>query len=413
MPIDPNTPGANPPDPRPASIRVKEAAERGLSHPGLPPSKPLQIFLLAALVISGAAYVVDEWMQLTTGDTLSKRPTKLRRLVADQSQFLTNTDLGRQAEAKKRYDEAILHYRRALLGQDNAEGRLNLGNVLLKQGNPDMAFSQFKEAIRLSPGLEAVYVAWGQALKLQGKMDEAVQLYQDALRHNPNFAQVHYNLAMVLEQQQQTARAAQHAAELAGQPQAAAKAAAEAQLLGSDAAKHYAAAERLGLNTPDFWCSYGTLLNKQGKLPQAEACLNTAVAQQPDLGAAQFQLAVAQDRQGKYADAIGHYEATLASIPDDVATLNNLALLYATATNREVRSSKMAVLLATRACDATTSQNARYMDTLARAYAADGDFIQAIAWEDKAVRRATQLADHDLLRELQPRFSLFVQHRAE
>ncbi len=394
-------------------MRVKEAAERGLSRPGLPPSKPLQIFLLAALVISGAAYVVDEWTDLTTEDTLSKRPTKLRRLVADQSQFLTNTDLGRQAEAKKRYGEAILHYRRALLGQDNAEGRLNLGNVLLKQGNPDMAFSQFKEAIRLSPGLEAVYIAWGQALKLQGKTDEAVQLYQDALRHNPNFAQVHYNLALVLEQQQQTAQAAQHAAELARQPQAAAKAAAGAQLFGSDAAKHYAAAERLGMNSPEFWCSYGTLLNRQGKLPQAEACLNTAVAQQPGLGAAQFQLAVAQDRQGKYADAIGHYEATLASIPDDVAALNNLALLYATATNQEARSSKMAVLLATRACDATTSQNARYMDTLARAYAADGDFSQAIAWEDKAVRRATQLADHDLLRELQPRFSLFVQHRTE
>jgi tetratricopeptide (TPR) repeat protein len=411
--MDPNTPGANPPDPRPASTRVKEAAERGLSHPGLPPSKPLQIFLLAALVVSGAAYVVDEWTELTTEDTLSKRPAKLRRLVADQSQFLTNTDLGRQAEAKKKYDEAILHYRRALLGQDNAEGRLNLGNVLLKQGNPDMAFSQFKEAIRLSPGLEAVYIAWGQALKLQGKTDEAVQLYQDALRHNSNFAQVHYNFAMVLEQQQQTAQAAQHAAELARQPQAAAKAAAEAQLFGSDAAKHYAAAERLGMNTPDFWCSYGTLLNKQGKLPQAEACLNTAVAQQPDLGAAQFQLAVAQDRQGKYADAIGHYEATLVSIPDDVATLNNLALLYATATNQEVRSSKMAVMLATRACDATTSQNARYMDTLARAYAADGDFIQARDWEDKAVRRATQLGDHDLLRELQPRFSRFVQHKME
>src|ERR1019366_2512777 len=171
---------------------------------------------------------------------------------------------------------------------------------------------------------------------------------------------------------------------------------AEAQALGSDAAEHYAAAERSGMNTPDFWCSYGTLLNKQGKFPQAATCLNTAVVQQPDQGAAQFQLALAQHRQGKYADAIGHYEATLVSIPDDAATLNNLALLYATATNQEARSSKMAVLLATRACDATTSQNARYMDTLARAYAADGDFFQAIAWEDKAVRRATQLADHEL-----------------
>jgi tetratricopeptide (TPR) repeat protein len=411
--MDPNTPGANPPDPLPASIRARVAAESDQPHPGLPPSKPLQIFLLVALVISGAAYVVNEWTEFTTEDTLAKRPSKLRRLVADQSQFLTNTDLGRQAEARKKYDEAILHYRQALLGRDNAEGHLNLGNVLLKQGNPDMAFSQFKEAIRMNPGLEAVYVAWGQALKLQGKTDEAVELYQDALRHNPNFAQVHYNFAMALEQQQQAAQAAQRAAELARQPQAAAKAAAEAQLFGSDAAKHYATAEQLGMNTPDFWCSYGTLLNKQGKLPQAEACLKTAVAQQPGLGAAQFQLAVAEDRQGKYADAIGHYEATLASIPDDVATLNNLALLYATATNQEVRSSKMAVMLATRACDATTSQNARYMDTLARAYAADGDFSQAIAWEDKAVRRATQLADHDLLRELQPRLSLFVQHKTE
>jgi hypothetical protein len=73
----------------------------------------------------------------------------------------------------------------------------------------------------------------------------------------------------------------------------------------------------------------------------------------------------------------------------------------------------MAVLLATRACDATTSQNARYMDTLARAHAADGDFFQAITWEDKAVKRAAQLGDHDLLRELQPHFNLFVQHKTE
>ena len=167
------------------------------------------------------------------------------------------------------------------------------------------------------------------------------------------------------------------------------------------------------MNTPDFWCSYGTLLNKLDKLPQAEARLSKAVALQPGLGVAQFQLALAQERQGNYAEAIGHYEATLAAIPDDPATLNSLALLYATATNQEVRSSKMAVMLATRACDATNNQNARYLDTLARAYAADNDFFQAIAWEDKAVRRATQLADHELQRELQPRFSKFVQHKAE
>jgi tetratricopeptide (TPR) repeat protein len=413
MPGDSDSLGANLPDPQPLMSKAQEAAEKGLRQPSLPPSKPLQIFLLAALVISGAAYVVDQYTQFTTEDTQTKGPSRLRRQVANQSQFLTNTGLGRLAEAKKRYDEAVLDYRRALLGQDNAEGRLNLGNALFRQGNPDMAFSQYQEALRLSPGFEAAYVAWGQALKLQGKLDEAVQLYQDALRHDSNFAQVHYNLGLVLEQQQQAAQAAQHAAESANQPTAAAKAAAEAQLFGSDAARQYATAERLGLNTAEFWRSYGTLLNKQGKYGEAATCLNTAVAQEPGLGAAQFQLAVALDRQGKYADAIAHYEATLTAIPDDVATLNNLALLYATATNKEARSSKMAVALASRACEATTSQNARYMDTLARAYAADGDFVHAREWEDKAVHRATQLGDHELLRELQPRFALILRHQTE
>ena len=71
----------------------------------------------------------------------------------------------------------------------------------------------------------------------------------------------------------------------------------------------------------------------------------------------------------------------------------------------------MAVQLAARANDATTSQNARYMDTLAHSYAADGDFFQAITWEDKAIRRATQLGDQDLARELQEREELFMDHK--
>lgn len=413
MATEPNTPGGNPSDPRPAPNRAKNATEPTKPPAAPPPSKPLQIFLLVALLITGGAYVVNEWTELTTEEVLAPHPNKLRRLVKAQGQFLAETDLARQAEATKKYSDAIIHYRRALQGQDNAEGHLNLGNALLKQGNPEMAVSQFKEAIRLDPGMAAVYIAWGEALLHQGKREEAVQVYQDALQYNPKFAEVHYHLALALQQQEQTLQAASRAAEKANQTQPAAKDAEAALLYASDAAKHYATAEKLGLNIPEFWSSYGALLNAQGKFSEAEACLEKAVAQQARLGEAQFQLALAQDRQGKYADAIAHYEATLTIIPDDPATLNNLALLYAIATNKEVRSSKMAILLATRACDATNNENARYMDTLARAYATDGDFFQAINWEEKAVHRAALSVDHDLLRELQPHLTLFGQHRSE
>lgn len=413
MAANPNSPDANAPDSRMTAFRAREASFKDQPAPIPPSSKPLQIFLLVALVITGAAYVVDQWTAMSTEEAMAKHSSKLKRVFMAQEKYLAETDLGHQAEAQNKLTDAVLHFRRALLAQDNADGHLMLGNVLLKEGNPDMAFSQYKDALHLNPELVDVYLAWGQALTVQGKLDDAVQLYQDALRHNPKWAAVHYNFAKALEQKAQAELASQRAAEAVNAAPAATQSSGKAQLYGSDAVKHYDEAEKLGMNTPEFWCSYGTLLNKQDKFAQAEDHLIRAVVQQPGLGAAQFQLALAQDHQGKYADAIGHYEATLAVMPDDATTLNNLAVIYATATNDEVRSSKMAVLLATRACDATSNQNARYLDTLARAYAADGDFFQAIAWEDKAVRRATQLGDHELLRQLQPRFNLFVQHKKE
>lgn len=413
MPDNPEPPQSTPPSPRGSDTpQAKDGAKStGPAQP--PPSKPLQVFLLIALLVTGAAYVVDQFTSITTEEARAPRPSKLRRLVANQIAYFNETALGRQAETNNHYQDAILHFRRAIMSQDNAEGRLNLGDALLKAGNPDMAFSQFKEALRMDPGKEQIYLDWGRALSVQGKLDDAVQIYQDALRRNSNFARVHYNFARVLEQQQQMALVAQKTAEIAGEQQTATRSGAEAQLFETDAVKHYAAAERAGLATPDFWCSYGTLLNKEGKYAEAETRLSKAVEKQPSLGPAQFQLALAQDRQGKYADAVTHYEATLVDLPDDAQTLNNLALLYATATNNEARSAKMAILLATRACDSTSNQNPLFMDTLARAYAADGDFFQAISWEDKAVRRATQLADHDLVRQFQPRFNLYLQHKAE
>jgi hypothetical protein len=53
------------------------------------------------------------------------------------------------------------------------------------------------------------------------------------------------------------------------------------------------------------------------------------------------------------------------------------------------------------------------MDTLARCYASDGNFLEALNWEDRAIKRAEQIRDKSLVRELQPRHDLFVQHKTE
>jgi tetratricopeptide (TPR) repeat protein len=381
--------------------------------PDVPPNKALQWFLLVALVITGSAYVVNEWVELTTSPTQVRGETKLQRLVRGQSEYLSHSQAGAEAFAKQHYDLAVSEYRLALQGQNNAAGHESLGRALLKQGNPEAAFAQFREALALDPALVSVASAWGLALAEVGKPEEAARIFQDALQRNPDSGLLHYNLATTLLQMRTDAEGRRRMAAAAGHSPEAAAAETEANGLAEEALRHFTKASRNKVDSPAFWCGYGQLLNQLGQHAEAEACLVRAVSEDAGLATAHFQLAMAEDQLGKYAEAIEHYRQVLTLTPDDPATLNNLALLYATATNAEVRSPKMAVQLATRACDATTSQNARYMDTLARSYAADGDFFQAITWEEKALHRARQLNDEDLARELQARDTLFVDHKMQ
>ena len=381
--------------------------------PDVPPSKTLQWFLLGALVITGAAYVVGEWTELRSSAKQAHHETKLQRQVRGQSEYLTHIKMGDEAFARKSYNVAVAEYRLALQGQTNAAGYLSLGRALLKDGDPDEAFAQFRTALALDPGLESVSSEWGMALADEGKLDEAARILQEALKRNPDSGLLHYNLATTLVLQRTDAEGRRQMAAAAGQTDQAASATAEAKGLADEALDHFTKASRNKIDCPAFWCSYGQLLNQQGQYAEAETCLQRSVSEDTNMATAHFQLAWAEDQLGKYAGAIDQYRLVLTLRPDDPATLNNLALLYATATNAEVRTPKMAVELASRACDATTDQNARYMDTLARSYAADGDFFQAITWEEKALHRARQLSDGELAKELEVRDALFVDHKIQ
>ncbi len=379
----------------------------------MPSSKPLQIFLLIALIVTGAAYVTNQWIEMTTESSHTKLPNRLREMVQSQSIYLEHSAAGKKALERKHPDQAISEFRQALQAQQSAEGHDNLGTALLQMGNSDAAFAQFREAARVDPKFAPAYVSWGHALISQGKPEEAVNIYQTALEHDPDSGVIHYKLAVTLQELERNAAAARHAAQSAGNADEAAADSQQAKSFETNALQHYTRASRLGINTADFWASYGEMLNAEGRFSDAASSLNRAVAADSNLAKAHFQLALAQAQLGDYSDAIAHYEKVLSLTPDNPEVLNNLALMYATATNAEVRSPKMAVLLATRACDATTSQNARFMDTLARAYAAEKEFFQAITWEDKALKRAAQLHDEDLTAELRPRYDRYLDHKAE
>ncbi|HWD19594.1 MAG TPA: tetratricopeptide repeat protein [Verrucomicrobiae bacterium] len=377
----------------------------------IPPSKPLQIFLLVALLVSGAAYVADEWTQLYAPH--HERPDRLHRLVESRSEYPSHMEAGITALRNKQYDKAAEDFRLALQAQNSGEAHYNLAIAMLKLSRPEEAAAQFREAIKLNPHYTDVYLTWGQALLDEGKPDEAAHAFHEALRISPNSGAAHFDLALATLEEEKAAAAEQRSAETDGRSADAATAGAKVERWQTDALQQFAQAQRCGFDRSDFWLSYGRLLAALRKDAEAESYLRKATLDKPELAEAHFALAGVERQLGKEADAIAQYQATLALRADDPAALEGLGLLYATATNADLRSPKMAVQLATRANDATTAQNPRFLDTLARCYAADGDFLQAQNWEQQAIHRAEQIRDVPLLRELRPRATLFNQHKTE
>lgn len=145
------------------------------------------------------------------------------------------------------------------------------------------------------------------------------------------------------------------------------------------------------------------------KFDEAIADLTKLVNEGPNRTSALLTRGLMYSRAGKPEKAIEDYEEILKADPDYAVAVNNKAWALCTTANEKVRNPKLAVELATKACDLTQWQNAGYIDTLAAAYADAGDF-------EKAVKYQTQvLEDEALVRregaEIKERLELYKQKK--
>lgn len=110
---------------------------------------------------------------------------------------------------------------------------------------------------------------------------------------------------------------------------------------------------------------------------------------------------------GQTRRAVDYYKDVLEEKPNDLQALNNLAWVESASSIQHVRHPEQGLKHAQKLCELTAYRSAGCLDTLAAAYAANGDFEKAAITAEKAATIATQDGNVAMARSIQARLELY------
>lgn len=182
--------------------------------------------------------------------------------------------IGAVLARKGKQEEAMAWFQRALeLQPTHADAAFNLGNAMAKKGNHEEAVRYFRSALKIRPDNFEAHNNLGNALIKLGQLDAAIQSYQTALEYQPDAALIHKNL--------------------------------------------------------------GEMFAAKGQLAEAIAQYRQALQFTNDPGT-HYSLGLTLAVQGRWPEAIGHYETTLKTDPANAEVRYNLG--YALRMNRQLEA---------------------------------------------------------------------------
>ena len=229
------------------------------------------------------------------------------------------------------------------------DAHVGLGRALADEGNNAAAIVELKRAIKLYPAATPAWIGLGAVCTAEQRYDEAVHAYQIAIDQG-----------------------------------------------GGD----------------DLFQAAGLAAALGGDLARAEAFFARGAAKRPRDVSVRVDGGLALEKLGRHREAAARYREALAIDPDDPDVLNALAYLLAchpgaTGAGDAATDAAEAVGLARRASTAAEDKDPSFLDTLAMALAAGGDYPAAVEAADRALSLAEEEGDAGLADEIRRRRDLF------
>ncbi len=292
------------------------------------------------------------------GEARVREAVMRARLARRPDNWAAQNLLGISLRAQGRTDEAVYHFLEALRLKPNDSGIVyNLANALQSRGDYDQAVRYYREALRLEPQHATAHNNLAIALHSQGRTDEAIEHYQAQLVLSPDNPGAHYNLVIAL---------------LATGENAAAMAELE-RAIGLDSAFHPA---RIAL---------ADVLREQGRAEEALRYYQETIGRDERQAPAYYGMGLVHLERGRADAALDAFRSAIRLRAEFIDPINNLAWALATNPDPEARNPGIALTLAELVSAAATPPRAEVLDTLAAAYAANGQFDLATRTMERAL----------------------------
>jgi superkiller protein 3 len=306
-----------------------------------------------------AAHFAKAQQLSDNGDTAGAIAEYRQGLRLDPNNAEAHNGLGKALRDKKDFEGAMAEFKKALqLKPDYAEAHFNIGVIHIVKGDYDGAMAEYKETLRLDPSLSAAHNNLGLMLWFKHNDDAAITEFREAIRLQPEDVSPRINLGRVLTKQKKYDAAISELREAVRLKPNNAEARDElvgALFLKEDTEGAMAELRELSRLSPSDAAGY--YFGRGNRFRENE----------------------------KYADAIAAYKEAIRLKPDFAGAHNDLAWLYATATDPAFRDPEAALRYAKTAIELSGGKRAAFFDTLAEAYFVNGRYAEAVQTEKQAL----------------------------
>ncbi len=318
----------------------------------------------------GGLGIVDvkaaDWPRATTNLTRAYEYAQLHHTERSMSYYL-----GVALQMQGKPLEALPYLEQCVVSAEmRPERDHRLGLSLLEAGRLAEAEIAIQSALQAKPQNLDYNLGRAALLMAKGDAPHAEPIYSNAVANHPAAPVAHKSYGDFLT--------------LANRP--------------AQAEPQYAAAVKLKPDNAAYRKAYANTLRRNGRLDRAGDQYEKAFALAKPTAQELLDLADLYAQLGQTGKVLNCYHQANESAPDSVPVLNNFAWLLATSPEAGVRNGKQAVVLAEKACTITEWKAAVLMGTLAAAYAEAGRFPEAVAMADKAIAKAREDKQDDVVK---------------